>query len=109
MLDVSKAPQLSVVADTLAPNGIGGMAATTSVVKTIRGWIDLLSGDERTDNLAIMEVSTHVLITNYQTGITRANRIIDEDGNEYDITLVDDPMKLHRHLEIFLKFTGVRA
>ena len=28
------------------------------------------------------------------------------DGEDYDVTYIDDPMKLHYHLEIFLKKVG---
>ena len=34
------------------------------------------------------------------------SRLVDEDDLVYDILLIDDPMKLHRQLEIYLKFTG---
>ena len=28
------------------------------------------------------------------------------DGNIYDILLIDDPMRMHKHLEIYLKYVG---
>lgn len=107
-MDLAKAPQHTVVSDKLRPNGIGGVIATAETVMTIRGFIDLLSGDEKTDNQARLEDSTHILITNFVTGIKRGHRIVDSSGVTYEVKLVDDPVGLGHHLEVYLRFVGVR-
>ena len=34
------------------------------------------------------------------------SRVVDEDGLIYDVMLIDDPMKMHKQLEIYLKYAG---
>lgn len=38
--------------------------------------------------------------------VTSDNARIVIDGKIYEITFIDDPMQLHQHLEIFLRFIG---
>ena len=38
--------------------------------------------------------------------VTSENARMLIDGQIYDITLIDDPMGLHQHLEIYMKYTG---
>lgn len=69
--------------------------------------MDLLSGDEKTSNNSFMEESTHILLTDYRNDInSKEHWLVDENSNRFEITLVDDPINLHKHLEIYLKFTG---
>lgn len=107
MINTNNCPEYIVWGITKQDNGIGGFIETPQELFRIKGYLDLLIGDLKTTNNAFMQESTHVLIANYTTGIrTKDNWITDEDNNRYDITLVDDPLQLHRHLEIYLKFTG---
>ena len=79
-------------------------------VQTIKGWIDLASGDSRysTYNAKIQE-STHFFISDYvklDERITAENSRMMVNGKLYDIVLIDNPMELNAQLEFYLKYTG---
>lgn len=95
-------------------NEIGEHVKTWTDVQTIKGWLDLQSGDSRytTFNAKIQE-STHIFICDYvelDKRITAENsRLLLGSGEAalvYDIILIDDPMEMHQQLEFYLKFTG---
>ena len=52
----------------------------------------------------------HVFVSDYvalDASIKAENsRVVDEDGLIYDVMLIDDPMKMHKQLEIYLKYAG---
>lgn len=113
-------------------DGIGGNidcvlkienVTTTAIGEKVKGWEDLLTlhgfldlmndgKDYATYNKA-MEDSTHVFICDYvsivksdgkEAKATELKATI--DGEDYDVTYIDDPMGLHKHLEIFLRRVG---
>lgn len=100
------APLLDLFKTTKVPNGIGGFTETDVSIGSFNGWIDLLSGEgqQLTHNADIQD-STHVLITDYRTDIKKGMKISD-GTNKYLVTLVDDPVSVHHHLEIYLRFEG---
>lgn len=84
------------------------------------GWLDLVDGDSRrvTYNAKIQE-STHVFLCDYfellfredgkpDIKVTPENSRMIVDGDIYEVMLYDDPMGMHEHLEIYLKYTGGR-
>lgn len=93
-------------------NAIGESVLAWTDVQTIKGWLDLSSGDSRysTYNAKIQE-STHVFIADF---VQLDSRISAEssraviNGKRYDITLIDNPMEMGSgsQLEIFLRYTG---
>ena len=93
---------------TVTKNEIGEQVESWAMVQSLTGFLDLQAGDNKyTTYNAKIEESTHVFICDYVELDVKAERsrmVI--NGGRYDITLIDDPMGLHRHLEIFLKFTG---
>ena len=50
------------------------------------------------------EIST--LTSDKKVDVTSENARMLIDGLIYQIMLIDDPMNLHQHLEIYLKFVG---
>ena len=91
-------------------NAIGESVKAWTDVQTIKGWLDLGSGDSRytTYNAKIQE-STHVFIADFvplDSRITAENARAIINGKRYDITLIDNPMELNEQLEIYLKYTG---
>jgi hypothetical protein len=97
---------------TTTKNSIGEQVQTWADVQTIKGWLDLSSGNANytTYNAKVQE-STHMFIADYvpldvriKTENTRA--II--DGGRYDVMLLDNPMgmKAGSQWEIYLKHTG---
>ena len=95
---------------TSANNDIGENVQTWADVQSIKGWLDLQSGDSRntTFNAKIQE-STHIFIADY---VTLDSRITSEsarmviNGKRYDILLIDNPMEMNQQLEFYLRFTG---
>ena len=74
------------------------------------GWLDLQTGDSKyTTYHAKLQESTHIFICDYEElaeGIRAENSMMEINGSRYDIMLIDDPMGMHRQLEIHLKYTG---
>lgn len=89
-------------------NEIGEEVITWVDYKTIHGFIDFMSETTgRTNfNSKIVE-STHVFVCDY---VDIDKSVIElaafHNDKEYEITYIDDPMNLHYHLEIFLKYIG---
>lgn len=97
---------------TSTKNEIGENVKDWVDAQTIRGWLDLSSGDSKhtTYNAKIQE-STHVFITDFvqldsRIGAESSRMIV--NGNRYEITLIDNPMEMGSgsQLEIYLKYTG---
>lgn len=91
-------------------NEIGEAVERWADVQMITGWLDF-EGEQtgRTNYSTKLQESTHIFIADYQEldgRIKTENSRMVISGKTYDIMLIDDPMKLHRQLEIFLKFTG---
>ena len=93
-------------------NDIGEHVQTWADVQTIKGWLDLSSGDSRyTTYYAKIQESTHIFIADYvdlDPKITAENSRMYINGFYYDILLIDNPMELRRgsQWEFYLRFTG---
>jgi len=97
---------------TNTKNEIGEAVKAWTDVQTIKGWLDLQSGDSRytTFNAKIQE-STHIFIADYvelEPAITAESARMVINGKSYDILLIDNPMELQSgsQLEFYLRFTG---
>ena len=95
---------------TVTKNAIHEHVETWTDVQTLKGWLDLASGDAHTATYyAKIQDSTHYFISDY---VQLDERITDENsrmvisGKHYDIRLIDNPMNLNAQLEIYLKYTG---
>lgn len=88
-------------------NRIGETVNTWTDLCPLRGWLDLSTGDSRYTYDAKLQESTHIFIADY-TPIDQnpADKRLVVNGVIYEILLIDDPMGLHQHLEISLKFVG---
>ncbi len=94
-----------------AKNEIGEKLPVWENVQEITGWLDLSSGDSSyTSYNSKIQESTHIFLSDYVELDKRIkaenSRIVDEEGKVYDIKLIDDPMGMHRQLEIYLSYTG---
>ena len=91
-------------------NSIGEGVTTWQTVNSIRGFFDYTSGDSKYTNYdAKMQDSTHVFVADYTVLDSRAraeNSRLLVNSKAYDVMLIDDPMELHKQLEIYLKYTG---
>jgi hypothetical protein len=97
---------------TQAKNEIGEMVKTWADAQTIKGWLDLQSGDSRntTFNTKIQE-STHIFIADYvplDSRITAEGARMVINGKRYEILLIDNPMEMQTgsQWEFYLRFTG---
>lgn len=97
---------------TTKANDIGEHVQTWADVQTIKGWLDLSSGEARfaTYHAKIQE-STHIFIADYvplDSRITAETSQMVINGKRFDILLIDNPMELGTgsQLEFYLKFTG---
>lgn len=95
-----------------AKNEIGETVQSWRDVQTLKGWLDLASGEARysTFNAKIQE-STHIFICDYvalKSGIDAENARMLINGKRYDILLIDNPMEMGSgsQLEFYLRFTG---
>lgn len=85
------------------------------------GWLDLSAGDsDRSTFSAKIQESTHIFLCDYQPmtakitvgeqekdiDITRENARMMINGLVYDVLLIDNPMNMNEHYEIYLKFVG---
>ena len=89
-------------------NAIGESEQTFTAIKTVKGWLDMASGDSgRLSHYAKVEESTHVFLCDYfAVDFTPENARLVIDGKVYDIRYIDNPMHLNQHLEIYLKYIG---
>ena len=88
-------------------NAIGECIQQYADVQGIFGFLDLSSGDSKYAYDAKIQESTHIFICDYVS----LDRFADDkrmtvNGCVYDVLLIDDPMELHQHLEIYLKYIG---
>lgn len=91
-------------------NEIGQKIIEWKDIQSITGFLDLSGGDsEYTTFNAKLQESTHIFISDYvclDASIKAENSRMLIDGIRYDVLLIDDPMGLHKQLEIYLKYTG---
>lgn len=95
---------------TTEKNELGEAVENWADVQIITGWLDFQGEQtERTKFNTKLQESTHVFVSDYyelDSRIKAENSRMVIDSKNYDIMLIDDPMGLHRQLEIFLKYTG---
>lgn len=100
------------VKDGFHRSSIGESVPVWTDAITLKGWLDLQTGDTRTSTYnAKIEESTHVFIADYQVlpdVITNENSRMIINEKIYEIKYIDNPMEMESgsQLEIYLKFTG---
>lgn len=104
-----------------AKNSIGAYEKEWTYFTSLHGWLDLSTGDSKhsTFNAKIQE-STHIFLCDYKplkgtinengqekvVDVTSDNARMVIDGLVYEILLIDNPMNMNEHLEIYLRFIG---
>lgn len=89
-------------------NAIGERISKWTDIQSLVGFLDLSSGDSKYNIYdAKLQESTHIWICDY-VSVDRnpTDKRLIVNGTAYDVLLIDDPMELHQHLEIYLKFVG---
>ena len=116
-------------------NAIGGREPLWEDVMELPGFLDYQAGEAGNTNFnAKIQETTHIFLCDYAgmvalgtewlwndldfefsfiseisgetIPITAENARVIVGGSRYDVLLIDDPMGLHKHLEIYLKYTG---
>lgn len=90
-------------------DAIGANVYTWVDAMTITGWLDLSAGDsKRTPFNAKIQESTHIFLCDYVdlASVTPEESRMVINDLIYDILLIDDPMNMNEHLEIYLRFIG---
>lgn len=75
----------------------------------LTGYLDFTGGSSHHDNYnGKFQESTHIFICDYKRLELEPNecRFVC-NGKIYEVLIIDDPMDLHEHLEILLKYIGV--
>lgn len=124
------------VKDEGEKNSIGERTHTWVDVASVKGWLDFSNGESSNTNFnSKIQESTHIFLCDFQSfkglsgqwvwdalnfvngkisdatlqktvDATSENARMLIDGQIYQIKVIDDPMTMHQHLEIYLKFVG---
>jgi hypothetical protein len=91
-------------------NAIGESEKAWTDVQTIRGWLDLSSGNSGYNTYsAKIQESTHIFVADYvQPNFQAESARAIINSKHYDVMLIDNPMEMGEgsQLEIYLKYTG---
>ena len=89
-------------------NVIGERIQEWVTIIELKGFLDFQGhSTNRTTYETKLEESTHLFICDYKSFNKKAeNKRMIIDNEVYDVVYIDDPMNLHQHLEIFLKYAG---
>ena len=100
-------------------NEIGSVVDTWVDVVYLKGFMALSAGDSKhTTYDAKIQESTHIFICDYRPiqeslevednfiRVSPENARMVANSQRYDVMLIDNPMNLNKHLEIYLKYTG---
>ena len=88
-------------------NAIGEKIQAWKDIQILTGWLDLIDGDSKHKYHAKLQESTHIFMCDYVPVDRKADdkRLV-VNGIAYEVMLIDDPMELHRQLEIYLRYVG---
>lgn len=108
MIDGNTVAQLQVCISE--KNEIGEGVKRWKTVHQLAGFLDLSSGDSKytTYNAKVQE-SSHIFMCDWQqvgSSVKAGNSRLLVNNEVYDVMLIDDPMGLHRQLEIYLQYRG---
>ena len=99
---------------TTTKNEIGEGVPTWEDSFNLWGFLDYQDGQNDLSMYdAKVQQTTHIFmcdfrqVKDYLGELSSENCRLTCQGNVYQILLVDDPMELHKHVEIFLKYVGI--
>ena len=97
---------------TTTKNVFGEKVEAWTDLQLLKGFLDFIGGDGsyKSNFKSAVEETTHLFICDYDNVASQATpsqcRLI-TSGKVYDVLMIDDPMNLHKHLEIMLKYNEV--
>jgi hypothetical protein len=101
-----------------SPNGknaIGEASESWGAVGSVLGWLDYQSGQNSVQQYnAKIQDTTHLFLCDWfrwknatqDASVTSENSRLILNGEVYNVLLIDDPMNLHQHVEVYLQFVG---
>ena len=95
---------------TTSKNAFGEKVTTWVDLKTINGFLDFTGGDASYKNnfKGKIEETSHIFICDYtELDVEPTLCRLLSDNKLYDVLMIDDPMNLHEHLEIMLRYNEV--
>ena len=95
---------------TSSKNAFGEKVESWNDAQLLKGFLDFTGGDGsyKSNFKGAVEETTHLFICDYvdlNVKPTQCRLLIDD--KVYDVLMIDDPMNLHKHLEIMLKYNEV--
>lgn len=81
----------------------------------LSGVLDLMGADTSRDLMKRVEDSDYIFLCDYFEPYADGEKLTTEnsrfliDGEVYEVRLYDDVMRLHEHMEIYLKYLGGQA
>lgn len=95
---------------TTSKNAFGERESVWNDVETLTGFLDYTGGDGSYKNAlkGSIEETSHIFVCDYVSlNVTPTQSRLIVNDKIYDVLMIDDPMTLHKHLEIFLKYNEV--
>ena len=102
--------QATLQVDVMEKNQFGEVIHAWQDVQTIKGFLDYTGGDAsyKSTFKGAVEETSHIFICDFVAlQVTPTNCRLLCDNKVYDVLMIDNPMGLNKHLELFLKYNGV--
>lgn len=96
-------------------NAIGEATESWNTVGTVLGWLDYSAGQNDVNQYnAKIQDTTHYFLCDFSkwktatqdASVTSENSRLIVKNEVYNVLLIDDPMELKQHMEIYLKYVG---
>ncbi len=88
-------------------NDLGETVTEFKYFKTITGYLDYISGESTFAVYnAKLQDTTHIFICDYEELPEENNICLEIDGKIYEVKLIDVPMGINHHMEIYLHYVG---
>jgi len=94
---------------TTEKNDIGESIETWEDYQSVKGWLDYSTGEANVTLRGKLEDTTHYFFCDawrWPEGITEENARLMINSSIYHLLLIDNPMEMGAHLEIYLKHIG---
>lgn len=94
-------------------NAIGEASESWNTVGTVLGWLDYQSGQNGVQQYnAKIQDTTHIFLCDWfrwknatqDASVTSENSRLILNGKVYDVLLIDNPMNLNQHIEVYLQY-----
>lgn len=96
-------------------NAIGESVQSFENVGSVLGWLDYATGQSEIQTYhSKLQKTTHIFLCDYFRWneatqgalVTSDNSYLVIDSQKYNILLIDNPMGMNKHLEIYLEYVG---